>query len=868
VTHVLLYTLQALRDSRPRTLTRVLRLVAVGAAIGAAYYAGAAVGLALKLPAATPSVLWPPNAILTSALLLTPVRWWPFALLSALPAHIALEAGFGWPLSFVLALFATNCSEALMAAGGLRWLSDAPTRFDSLRRVGIFLAVVVFAAPFLSSFLDAAAVSWSMGEPYWRVWTARLFSNALTALTVVPAVVTTVASAGKWLTTAPRSRQAEAALLATSMFLVGILVLFDPGPDPVTTVLAERAFLAWLLPFLLWAAIRLGPGGLSLVLLGSTLVLVSAAVHSHGPFQGLSPSDTTLALQIFLIVVSVPLLVVAALIEERRLVQQDISSRLALEALLAGVSGAFVHLPSNRMHEVFTDSLGRIGGSLRLDCLALYEQTDSSRALTLVAAWTAPGSEDVCDALARRNPPGLMYRLIQNESIVVEDAGPPAAPVGGASPDREFTSRVAIPLMAEGTLLGALTCTTTTPRGPRASAVAEELQLVARVLANALARKRTEDSLRASEATKSAILSSLMYGVVVVDREGCIVTANERWRRMAGDDAPATATQAGASYLEFYRAASRSGEVWAAGAADGLADVLAGNTGEFRLEYRRSRSDGDRTIAMRVVPLARPEGGAVVTHVDLTDQRRAELEAQRAQADLAHVSRVATMGALTASIAHQLNQPLTGILANAQAARRFLAAARPDLEEARLALEDIMEDDRRASDVIVRMREFLRKDTGHPEDVDLNTVVGDVARLVSSDAIIRRVSLVLELDSGAAIVRGERVQLEQVVLNLIVNALEAFGRPQVPDRRVTVRSCCRGEDFVEISVADNGDGFNGTEELAFEALYTTKPAGMGLGLSIARSIVEAHAGVIRARDNVEGGATVSFLLPIAHRHTT
>jgi C4-dicarboxylate-specific signal transduction histidine kinase len=270
---------------------------------------------------------------------------------------------------------------------------------------------------------------------------------------------------------------------------------------------------------------------------------------------------------------------------------------------------------------------------------------------------------------------------------------------------------------------------------------------------------------------------------------------------------------------------------------------------------------------MRVVPLARPEGGAVVTHADLTDQRRAELEAQRAQAELAHVSRVATMGALTASIAHQLNQPLTGILSNAQAARRLLAAAPPDLAEAGLALDDIIADDRRASDVIVRMREFLRKDTGRLEDVDLNAVIGDVARLVSSDAIIRNVELKLKLDRRPALVRGERVQLEQAVLNLVVNALEAFGEPHRADRRVTVRSCCCSQDLVEVSVVDNGCGFNGAEEFAFEALYTTKQAGMGLGLSIARSIVEAHAGAIRARDNAEGGATVSFLLPVAHHQT-
>jgi signal transduction histidine kinase/integral membrane sensor domain MASE1 len=853
----------------PATVRRILCLAAAGAAIGGAYYAGAVVGLFLKLPAATPSVLWPPNAILTSALLLTAVRWWPWVLLAALPAHIALEAGAGWPLSLVLALFATNCTEALIAAGGLRLLSDAPTRIDSLRRVGMFLLVVVFAAPFLSSFLDAAAVSGLGGEPYWRVWTARVFANALSALTVVPAAVMAVTSGWKWLTMAPRVQRLEAALLATCMFAIGVVTLLSPWPDPMTTALAERAALAWLLPFLLWAAIRLGPGGLSFGLLGSTLLLVSAALYSHGPFQGLSPADTTLALQIYLLVVSIPLLVVAALIEERRLGQQTVSNRLALEALLAGLSGRFVHVPSNRMHEVLSASLGQIGESLGLACLTLYEHTDSPRGLTRVAGWAAPGAGDDCAALARGESPDLVYRLIEDdESVVVEDGGgPDGVSLRDAPPAAAFTSRVTLPLIADGSLLGALDCTTTTPGATRASAVVEELRLVGRVLANVFARKRTEDSLRASEATKSAILSSLTYGVVVVDRKGKIVSVNERWLQMAGADGPEPAMLPGADYLEFCRSASHAGAVWPDGVVERIADVLGGSTPEFRLEYRLSRPDGDRTIAMRVVPLARPEGGAVVTHADLTDQRRAELEAQRAQAELAHVSRVATMGALTASIAHQLNQPLTGILSNAQAARRLLAAAPPDLAEAGLALDDIIADDRRASDVIVRMREFLRKDTGRLEDVDLNAVIGDVARLVSSDAIIRNVELKLKLDRRPALVRGERVQLEQAVLNLVVNALEAFGEPHRADRRVTVRSCCCSQELVEVSVVDNGCGFNGAEEFAFEALYTTKQAGMGLGLSIARSIVEAHAGAIRARDNAEGGATVSFLLPVAHHQT-
>jgi two-component system sensor kinase FixL len=238
-------------------------------------------------------------------------------------------------------------------------------------------------------------------------------------------------------------------------------------------------------------------------------------------------------------------------------------------------------------------------------------------------------------------------------------------------------------------------------------------------------------------------------------------------------------------------------------------------------------------------------------------------QVQRARAELAHVARVSTVGALTASIAHQLNQPLAGILTNAQAATRLLGGDPPDLDEARASLRDIVEDDRRASEVILRMRELLRHDSDSLAELDINGLVSDVVRLLSSDAIIRNVNLVLRLDPVPAVVQGDSVKLQQVVLNLILNALEAVADHATADRQVIVRSRV-DRDVVEVSVVDRGMGFSGAEERAFEPFFTTKRAGMGLGLYIAKSIVQAHEGLMHATTNREGGATVSFSLPLAH----
>src|SRR3954468_12151067 len=164
-----------------------LPVVAIATCVG--YYLGSLIGLELRLPPATTSVLWPPNAVLTAALILTPPRRWALVLLPVLPVHIFIQQGTGWPLPLIITLFFTNCLEALIVAGGMRLLNETPCRFDTLRGLTAFYVAAVLTAPLLSSFADAAAVHWFRGEPYWFVWSNRFVGNVLTELTVVPAIV-------------------------------------------------------------------------------------------------------------------------------------------------------------------------------------------------------------------------------------------------------------------------------------------------------------------------------------------------------------------------------------------------------------------------------------------------------------------------------------------------------------------------------------------------------------------------------------------------------------------------------------------------------------------------------------------------------
>lgn len=243
-------------------------------------------------------------------------------------------------------------------------------------------------------------------------------------------------------------------------------------------------------------------------------------------------------------------------------------------------------------------------------------------------------------------------------------------------------------------------------------------------------------------------------------------------------------------------------------------------------------------------------------------RRRAEMEGERLRQDLAHVGRVATVGELTTSLAHELTQPLTAILANAQAARRILESDGPDLAELRAIVGDIVDDDKRASEVINRLRGFLKKGTLERSSVDMGDLVGQMARLVAGDAVLRNVVTRLELAPDLPLVHGDRVQLQQVVLNLILNGLDAMrdGRPM--NRTLVLRTARGDGGSVEVTVQDSGAGIEKADlDNIFEAFYTTKADGLGMGLAIVRSIVEAHGGRVGARNNPEGGASFSFTLP-------
>ncbi|XYI03013.1 ATP-binding protein [Sorangium sp. So ce1128] len=247
----------------------------------------------------------------------------------------------------------------------------------------------------------------------------------------------------------------------------------------------------------------------------------------------------------------------------------------------------------------------------------------------------------------------------------------------------------------------------------------------------------------------------------------------------------------------------------------------------------------------------------------IKQSQAAEGEVQRAQEQLAQRNRVSAMRALAASLAHELNQPLAAILSNAQAAERLLGRTPPDLAEVRAALDDIVADDRRAAKVIQRMRAMLREGELTASALDLNALVREADRLMAGAALLASTTVRVELAPGLPRVQGDGVQLQQVLVHLIANALDAVARRPPAARLVVVRTRLAGGGRVELSVADSGEGVPPADlERIFEPFFTSKPQGLGVGLAISRSIVEAHGGRLWAECGPGEGATFRCALPV------
>jgi PAS domain S-box-containing protein len=769
------------------------------AALALIYYLSALIGRALAFPAAPVSALWLPNALLIGVLLMVPRRQWWMYLLASLPAHFFARVPLlDVPTQPAAVQYLVDCTIALSGALAFARAPSRTWRFDRVRSAAHLIVVGGALVPATTAVLVAGEFLVFGAQHFaWATVGAHALANAFATLTLVPLI----AHGAEWLGSDRRPptllRGAEAALISALLAAAASLAFFAPTGDILRPPMPYLP-----LPMLLWAAARFGIIGAcgSMLMLG-VLTIVSA-YGGGGTFASHPPVEATLSILVFLIVICIPLLLLGAAMQERR--------TLARERLKS----------DERFRSLFEHNLIPT---------ILWRDDRISDANEAFFRMTGYSPDEVNAGSLRRD---LMT------------AGMPAT--NGPPMEHELMLRDGrrIPALIGGCRF----------RGGVSEGAAFACDLSG--------WRQAEAAQRRVEVLHSAVLASIHDQIVVLDQNGIIIDANDSSWQLAGrfQAAPFVELQIGQSFLQQCMDAGSKGDGGAARLADRVTEVIAGRGTRYHLEYSVPTPEGVAFFEVTVEPLRRAGGGAVMIWTDITQRKQADAQARTQHEQLAHLGRVAVLGELSAAFAHELNQPLMSILGNGEAALQHLDRPQADLGEIRSMLKDIVADDMRAAEVIKRLRALLTRGEISRQPVDLNHVIRDVLELTRADLATRQVNATLELDPYLPLALGDRVQLQQVIMNLIGNACEAMSASDAGNRKLTVSTRFdSGSCDITCAVRDNGSGIAAEDlERIFHPFVTTKSAGMGMGLAICRSIVEAHGGRLRAENAVDGGARFTF----------
>jgi PAS domain S-box-containing protein len=530
------------------------------------------------------------------------------------------------------------------------------------------------------------------------------------------------------------------------------------------------------------------------------------------------------------------------------------------ESFLVDLSPAFVNLPAHQVDEEITRWLERIVRFLDIDRSTLFEFAGEEVGFRITHSWATSGFSPAPPMAAQEMFPWAWRTILRGKPFVcsrVEDLPAEAERDKASLREWKIQSTVAVPLLVAGSVIGAMSFGSLRRERPWPSDLVQRLQLVGQVFANALERKRADETIRKSEVRFRRALEAAPDGVLLVGPDGVIVLANEQAGRIFGYD-PEDLIGLHVDELvpaHFRRAHGHQRQEFVQSAGSREIDARQNLSG--------LRKDGTEfPVEIGLSPLETPEGLLVYCSVrDVTERRRLAAEMRRLRMELWHAERVARTGTFTASLAHELNQPLAAILSNAQAALRFLAREKPDLGEIREILTDIVRDDKRAGAVISGLRTMLRRQEPERVRLELAGTLREVLALLHSELLTHQVEVTTDFEAGCTVL-ADKAQLQQVVLNLVMNAIQAMQEQPAEERRLALSVSRTGEGEVRVAVRDAGVGIP-EENLAtvFDPFWTTKGQGMGLGLAVCHAILESHGGAIWVEANQDRGVTFLFRLP-------
>jgi PAS domain S-box-containing protein len=718
------------------------------------------------------------------------------------------------PPLMIICWFISNASEAVIGASLTRYVIGGPMCFTSLRKVGIFCLCVVFIGPFFSSFLDAAFVVWNHWgqDGYWELIRVRLSSNAVSVLIIVPLIVTWVTNGVQRLRTASRSRYLEACAVFFGLLAVSYAVLYELRSG------ADLALLFLALPFLLWAAIRFGALGASTAISIVGFMAIWSASHGHGPFSRETAEQSALSIEVFLVGLAIPLLFLAAVIEERVVGENELRESESRFRIVADAAPVLIWMAG-------VDKLCTFFNKPWLQFTGRRMEQE------LGNGWAEGVHEDdlekcvhvYTNAFDVRQPFVMQYRLRR------------------ADGDYRWISDHGVPRYdAQGTFAGYI------------GSCVDVTELITK-----------DEALRQSEERMRLAAAAVNLGIWEWHLGTDEIWATNARRAILGW--PSTGKVTFEDFMSQVHSDDRNR------IRQTIKDAIR-DAKDYEAEYRLVLPDGViRWMSTRgsiQFDTAGTPSRLLGINIDITARKQAELDAEHDRAELSHLSRVALMGEMSASIAHELNQPLSGILSNAAAGQRFIDRGNVDLSEIRDLLRDIVADGHRASDIVRGIRGMIKKEQVARRAVDLNEVVMDAVRMASPDAVLHSCQLDTSLDANLRTIEADPVQLQQVLLNLIINAFDAMRDTPVARRKVVIATESNGDGAVRASVRDHGVGIS--EEMRdrlFDPFFSTKSEGLGMGLAIVRSIVEAHGGTITAEDVDDGGARFEFVLP-ANGHSS